>query len=222
MLKLVSSGMAPTKGGKQPSVQEALLQKAKKAKTAASDADGIAASGSADSQSGPSTPLGETAAGADMSKSEQVAMLNRLNYQAGTGKQEFQDALRLYKSLGHGGKSWFFQQYRRDKSCKWTNTYSNTTTAVTVNETETITGSLNRYEIGELNKIPSGVVGYEDMLDDLIEGLDVVKAHPKNSKLNTYDYSKELAKLKKEVDTNQEVFAHETDISKKNPCEDMF
>ena len=185
--------MAPSKN-KAQSTLDGL--KGKKAKPDDSQqppsADGTAASASC-----PTTPASEL-----MTKQEQTAMLNRMGYQAGKGNTTFAEALRLYKTLGHGQKSQFYLQYKRDKTCKFVSSYTNSATSETKTTTDLVEGALNRYEIGALSKIPERLANYEALLDDLRDGLAVTKAHPKNALLNLYDYSEEMTKLKSVVDTN--------------------
>ncbi len=78
---------------------------------------------------------------------------------------------------------------------------------------------MNRYEIGDLNKLPTNLSTFEALLDDLVEPLTIVQAHPKNPLLHLYDYSKELARIKTQTDHQSETFKQEVDIGKKNPLE---
>lgn len=121
-LPSLSGAMGPSKNKAQTTLDQVATKGKKSKASQAEQPEDSQPAGSVHNSPGsrstvaPSTPAADLA-GEAMSKKDQMAMLNRITYQAQSGDETFQAALRLYKSLAHGNKSWFFLQYKRDKSC---------------------------------------------------------------------------------------------------------
>ena len=73
-----------------------------------------------------------------------------------------------------------------------------------------------RYEIAEMEKIPTTLPNFDDVMTAFTADLPLVKKHDTFPALSTYQYSK--AKMREDVDYTgrNELLTQDTDVSKKN------
>ena len=73
---------------------------------------------------------------------------------------------------------------------------------------------VDRFEIAEMEKIPTTMPNWAEIMTEFTKDLKLVKAHSTIPALSTYEYSKTKMKENLEYTAKTEILTQETDVSK--------